>query len=69
MELVIDIGDELSSIVASSSDIGISDTTVSTITPMQFPTELVPMQCTSCGAVIDKETMTCKHCGMTFILR
>ncbi len=69
MELVIDIGDELSSIVASSSDIGIYDTKVSTITPMQFPTELVPMQCTSCGAAIDKDTMTCKHCGMAFMLR
>lgn len=69
MELVIDIGDELSSIVASSSDIGISDTKVSTITPMRFPMELVPMQCTSCGAVIDKETMTCRHCGMAFMLR
>ena len=57
------------SIVAPSSDIGLSDTKVSTITPMQFPTELVPMQCTSCGAAIDKDTMTCKHCGMTFMLR
>ena len=68
MNLVFDIGEELSSIVASS-DIGLSDTKVSTIIPMQFPTELVPMQCTSCGAAIDKDTMTCKHCGMTFMLR
>ena len=61
--------DELSCIVALSSDIDIVDTKVSMITPMQFPTELVPMQCTSCGAAIDKDTMTCKHCGMTFMLR
>lgn len=69
MNLVFDIGEELSSIVAPSSDIGLSDTKVSTIIPMQFPTELVPMQCTSCGAAIDKDTMTCKHCGMPFMLR
>lgn len=45
------------------------DTKVSTIAPMSFPTELIPLQCTSCGAAIDKDTMTCKHCGMTFMLR
>lgn len=45
------------------------DTKVSKIEPMSFPTELIPLQCTSCGAAIDKATMTCKHCGMTFMLR
>lgn len=45
------------------------DTKVGTIAPMSFPPELIPLQCTSCGAAIDKDTMTCKHCGMTFILR
>ena len=70
MKSVVDIGDELSCIVAPSSNLLAYDTTkVSTIIPMQFPTELVPMQCTSCGAAIDKDTMTCKHCGMTFMLR
>lgn len=90
MNLVFDIGDELSCkecefrgrssicsdcihdrvcIAEPSSDIAYNDTKVSIITPMQFPTELVPMQCTSCGAAIDKDTMTCKHCGMTFMLR
>lgn len=58
-----------------NSVIVIPDTTfaiadrVSMIEPMSFPTELIPLQCTSCGAAIDKNTMTCKHCGMTFMLR
>lgn len=69
MNLVFDIGKELSSIVAPSSNLAYDANKVSTIAPMQFPTELVPMQCTSCGAAIDKDTMTCKHCGMTFMLR
>lgn len=46
-----------------------TDTKVSKIVPMSFPTELIPLQCTSCGAAIDKDTMTCKHCGMTFMLK
>ena len=58
-----------------NSVIVIPDTTfaiadrVSMIELMSFPTELIPLQCTSCGAAIDKNTMTCKHCGMTFMLR
>ena len=45
------------------------DDRVSMLEPMSFPTELIPLQCTSCGAAIDKDTMTCKHCGMTFMLK
>lgn len=29
---------------------------------------LMALQCKSCGGVIDKDTMTCKHCGMTYML-
>ena len=55
-------------IVIPNTTFAIADR-VSMIEPMSFPTELIPLQCTSCGAAIDKDTMTCKHCGMTFMLR
>ncbi len=29
---------------------------------------MIALQCKSCGGVIDKETMTCRHCGMTYML-
>ena len=29
---------------------------------------IIALQCKSCGGVIDKDTMTCKHCGMTYML-
>lgn len=29
---------------------------------------LMALQCKSCGGIIDKDTMTCKHCGMTYML-
>ena len=29
---------------------------------------LMALQCKSCGGVIDKDTMTCKHCGMAYML-
>ena len=29
---------------------------------------LMALQCKSCGGVIDKNTMTCRHCGMTYML-
>ena len=29
---------------------------------------LMALQCKSCGGVIDKDTMTCRHCGMTYML-
>lgn len=29
---------------------------------------IIALQCRSCGGVIDKDTMTCKHCGMTYML-
>lgn len=29
---------------------------------------IVALQCKSCGGVIDRDTMTCKHCGMTYML-
>lgn len=29
---------------------------------------LVALQCKSCGAAIDKNTMTCTHCGMAYML-
>jgi hypothetical protein len=28
---------------------------------------LMALQCKSCGGVIDKDTMTCKHCGMSYM--
>ena len=29
---------------------------------------IIALQCKSCGGIIDKDTMTCKHCGMTYML-
>ena len=29
---------------------------------------IIALQCKSCGGVIDKDTMTCRHCGMTHML-
>ena len=29
---------------------------------------VIALQCKSCGGIIDKDTMTCKHCGMTYML-
>lgn len=29
---------------------------------------IIALQCKSCGGVIDKDTMTCKHCGMAYML-
>ena len=29
---------------------------------------IMALQCKSCGGIIDKDTMTCKHCGMTYML-
>lgn len=29
---------------------------------------IIAMQCKSCGGIIDKGTMTCVHCGMTYML-
>ena len=29
---------------------------------------LMALQCKSCGGIIDKGTMTCRHCGMTYML-
>ena len=29
---------------------------------------IVALQCKSCGGVIDRDTMICRHCGMTYML-
>lgn len=29
---------------------------------------IIALQCKSCGGIIDKGTMTCRHCGMTYML-
>ena len=29
---------------------------------------IMALQCKSCGGIIDKDTMTCRHCGMTYML-
>lgn len=29
---------------------------------------IIALQCKSCGGIIDKDTMTCRHCGMTYML-
>lgn len=29
---------------------------------------LMALQCKSCGAAIDRDTMTCTHCGMAYML-
>lgn len=29
---------------------------------------IIALQCKSCGGVIDRDTMTCRHCGMTYML-
>lgn len=29
---------------------------------------IIALQCKSCGGAIDRDTMTCRHCGMTHML-
>ena len=29
---------------------------------------LLALQCKSCGGIVDKDTLTCRHCGMTYML-
>ncbi len=29
---------------------------------------IIALQCKSCGGIIDKDTMTCRHCGMSYML-
>lgn len=29
---------------------------------------IIALQCKSCGGIIDKDTMTCRHCGMAYML-
>lgn len=37
--------------------------------PINIPNQtIIALQCKSCGGVIDKDTMTCRHCGMTYML-
>ena len=40
-----------------------------TLDPINTPSPaIIALQCKSCGGVIDRNTMTCKHCGMTYML-
>lgn len=51
----------------SNSIIVNSDT--STLGPINtLGQTIVALQCKSCGGVIDRDTMTCRHCGMTHML-
>lgn len=37
--------------------------------PINIPSQtIIALQCKSCGGVIDKNTMTCRHCGMPHVL-
>lgn len=29
---------------------------------------IIALQCKSCGGILDKGTMTCRHCGMAYML-
>lgn len=29
---------------------------------------IIALQCKSCGGIIDRDTMTCRHCGMNYML-
>lgn len=41
----------------------------STLGPTNTPSQaIIALQCKSCGGVIDRDTMTCRHCGMTHML-
>lgn len=51
----------------SDSTIVTSGTIHADFSNMQSQT-IIALQCKSCGGIIDKDTMTCKHCGMTYML-
>lgn len=59
--LVKDSGYPLNSVVTTSGTIHADFSN----TPDQT---IIALQCKSCGGIIDKDTMTCKHCGMTYML-
>lgn len=60
-----------SELLVKESDYPLDDTTVisgtSSLSDICNPA-LIALQCKSCGGVIDKDTMACKHCGMTYML-
>ncbi len=29
---------------------------------------IIALQCKSCGGIVDRDTLTCRHCGMTHML-
>jgi hypothetical protein len=57
--LVKDSGYPLDAIKTTSGTLSSSDT---------YNPALMALQCKSCGGVIDRDTMTCMHCGMTYML-
>jgi hypothetical protein len=57
--LVKDSSYPLDAIKTTSGTLSSSDT---------YNPALMALQCKSCGGVIDRDTMTCMHCGMTYML-
>lgn len=51
----------------SDTPIITSDTIHADFSNMSSQT-IIALQCKSCGGIIDKGTMTCRHCGMTYML-
>jgi len=40
-----------------------------TLDPINTSSQIIiALQCKSCGGVIDRDTMICKHCGMPYML-
>lgn len=60
-----------SELLVKDSDYPLDDTTVVSgtlsLSDVYNPT-LMALQCRSCGGVIDRDTMICKHCGMAYML-
>ena len=61
--------DDPSELSGYSLNSTIFNSSTSTSSPINTSCQtIVALQCKSCGGVIDKNTMTCKHCGMTYMV-
>lgn len=58
---LVDYVEPPNSIVVNSGTSNLNPTNTSSQT-------IIALQCKSCGGIIDKGTMTCRHCGMTYML-
>lgn len=52
----------------TNSQYAYTPTNVISTGKVDFGTTLLALQCKSCGGIVDKDTLTCRHCGMTYML-